>query len=569
MGHLRDKYDQDYFLGGIDKETKRPYGVLGHEEFRSGSIHPRLKQEFDFVHSFVASFEGKKVLDIGFGRGDYISLFLENKVKNYRGIDFSPAAVEMGKRRFKDPRVRFDLCEARDLREDETFDIILMLDIIEHIPSFEMEVIWLRLKKILGDGGFIVFSTPIFNDPNNSDHADLTFSEMGMHCHKQTMGSIIRACINHGFIIGDSNERCFGLFRESDLGSLSQERRARFIGHYEGLLSSHGLKYQDQYSDEDMRRLVPGAGRLLIGCVAENTSKYQGQVLRLIQSIRWFGGSMAGANIMVCIVDEADADFVDAVNKWGAFARIVPRFSYFHAHSNKLRLFDVPEIYAYDTVILLDCDTVVVQDLLLHINGETFQAKIADAATISHTVFERLFYYYNLPIPQQDYRCTFSGERTIWYCNAGVLIFPQSILRSLVPLWRKYTEDLARKLDLLGNAATYCEQASLALAYTENAIPFAPLSSAMNFPLHLSGPNCPQEMRDCDPFIIHYHHLIDNEGYIMDSSFPQVQQRIQAYNNRYQNSLSSMQDVDQPRNRRFNILSVFNNLRKKNHSSSF
>lgn len=35
------------------------------------------------------------------------------------------------------------------------------------------------------------------------------------------------------------------------------------------------------------------ARELLIGCVAENDSKSLGQAIRLVQSIRWFGGGMA------------------------------------------------------------------------------------------------------------------------------------------------------------------------------------------------------------------------------------------------------------------------------------
>ena len=49
-----------------------------------------------------------------------------------------------------------------------------------------------------------------------------------------------------------------------------------------------------------------GSDEIVVGCVTENNAKFLGQTQRLLQSIRWFGGSMAGARVVVAAVEGID-----------------------------------------------------------------------------------------------------------------------------------------------------------------------------------------------------------------------------------------------------------------------
>ncbi len=532
MGHLIEKYTREYFLGAVDKVTGRPYGVAGHAEFKEHEVDGQHRAEFDFTVNVTGGVAGRDMLDIGFGRGDHIPLFLEQGVRSYLGIDFSAESLNIARERISDPRVRLEIRDATELRDDESFDVIVLYDVIEHIPAFEMEVVWRRLKRALRPGGFIVISTPLFETPNVSDHSDTVYSVMGVHCNKQTLGTVVRSALLNGFVIAGHEGRCFGLVRGDDLGVFGDERRRAFLSCHEGLLGTFGLRHGSSPSLRELRACAPGMGRVLIGCVAENNPKYLSQALRLLQSVRWFGGALSGANVMICIVDEADETYVKEFRRWGAFVRVVPRFSYFHAPSNKLRFLDLPELFAYDAVMLLDCDTLVVRDPSPYVRGETFQAKMADLATVPHDVFERLFSAYGLAMPERKHHCTFSDEQTVWYCNAGVLVFPGEVLTAFYPVWRRYTEDLSRRIDMLGSAGFHCEQASLTLAFHEHPVPFEELPVAMNFPLHLDASQAPAAMQSCDPVIIHYHHLTDPSGFVSDTPYGAAQGRITAFNER-------------------------------------
>ncbi len=60
---------------------------------------------------------------------------------------------------------------------------------------------------------------------------------------------------------------------------------------------------------------------VVLGCVAENTPKYLSQALRLVQSLRWFGGETAKSTFIVCVVNEIDPTYQKQFEKYGAQVR--------------------------------------------------------------------------------------------------------------------------------------------------------------------------------------------------------------------------------------------------------
>jgi len=539
VGHLRQKYDTKYFLGGVDTDTGRTYGVLGHEKFRAGETHERHAGEFAFTCSLLGSLEGRDVLEVGFGRGDLIPLFLEAGVGSYTGVDFSPSAVEIAESRYKDRRVTLSLTDATKLCTTQVFDLVAMYDLVEHVPVFEMETIWEKIRRALRPGGYVVFSTPIFENPNVSDHTEEIPSVAGIHCHKQTWGTLLRACLKHDFTVAATEERMLGLVRTEDLSLFDARTRERYLGAQASLMAQNGVsRFDGRLTPEVELTLVPGAGRVAVGCVADNNPLFLSQALRLLQSVRWFGGTMAGVSFFICLVDDSDPHYAREFERLGAFVRTVPRVSERHPHSNKLRLLELPEIKAYDTLILLDCDTVVVRDPWDFLDGRSFQAKIADLPTVPQDEFGRAFNHFGFQLPEQEYRCNPSGAPTIWYCNAGVLVFPQPVLEELGSAWRQYNTALLENLDLLGSYAFHCDQVSLSLACAACHVPFRELPLEMNFPLHLTDLESLPAVDRCDPVILHYHDRVDASGYLQPSSYQGAQRRIELLNERLRESRS-------------------------------
>lgn len=271
---------------------------------------------------------------------------------------------------------------------------------------------------------------------------------------------------------------------------------------------------------------------LIIGCVAENTPKYLSQALRLLQSIRWFGGKIADVKFIVCVVDGCDPVYKAEFEKYVAEVRIVERFSEKHPPSNKLRFLQQPDLQEYQHILLLDCDTLVVQDPSLYLQADGFRAKIADGPTTPSHRFKELFDYFQLPMPAEDFNCSVRGTPTVPYFNAGVLLFSQAAMNDLVPAWVKLNEELIKNMGTLlpGSYAFFCEQASLCLAIVESGTKFDVFGNAMNFPIHHES--YINLLEGIDPLIIHYHNLVDSSGYISPSKYPLANKRITQFNDR-------------------------------------
>lgn len=281
------------------------------------------------------------------------------------------------------------------------------------------------------------------------------------------------------------------------------------------------------------KRIVTHPGEsLTVGCVADCTPKYLEQALRLLQSWRWFAGAMSTADFHLCVVDEIDHSYRALYEEYGAKVHIVPRASTRHPPSNKLRFLELPEAGDADRVVLLDCDTIVVREPTGLIADADFLAKIADHRTTTPEVFDSVFAAFGISLPAADQRCTVRGESTIPYFNGGVLAFSRRSMRALVPQWIRINSCLIEQMELLKECGHFCEQASLSLALAATGTSFQVLGNDMNFPAHLREEPLESAFADTDPVIIHYHWLVDERGLLEPSPYPNVNRRIQQFNER-------------------------------------
>ncbi len=271
---------------------------------------------------------------------------------------------------------------------------------------------------------------------------------------------------------------------------------------------------------------------LLVGCVAANDPGSLGQALRLVQSIRWFGGELASAQVMVCVVGEPDRSFRQALEGYGAEVRIVSPFHQRNPVADKLQFFPEALETEREMLLLLDCDTVVVQDPLPWMRRGSFQAKIAPLPNVTPEVFEGVFRHYGLPLPPREHVNSFTGTATIRYCNSGMILVPSALARQIIPVWRDYNARLADEIEILHPCERQCNQASLSLALAACPIPFAEAPVELNFQLNLSHLPPPVGYFAVDPAILHYHDRVDPEGYLLHTPYPFAQVRAEAFNRR-------------------------------------
>ena len=270
----------------------------------------------------------------------------------------------------------------------------------------------------------------------------------------------------------------------------------------------------------------------LVGCVAENDPRVLGQALRLVQSIRWFGGEMADARMRICVVGELGRSFRRELERCGAEVRIVPRLQQHHRVANQPQLF--PEVWetGREMLLLLACDTVVVQDPLPWMRRDSLQARIAPLPTVTPEVFERVFQQYGLPLPAREHVNSFAGTPTIPYFNSGMILLPSHLARQILPVWSDYNQRLIEEPGILHPCERQSHQASLSLALAACPVPFAEAPVELNFQLNLSHFPPPEGFFAVDPAILHYYDRADPEGYLLHTPYPFAQVRIEAFNRR-------------------------------------
>lgn len=191
-----DKYTRDYFLGAVDAETGKRYGAAGAEAFKRGKVDGRYMR---FLRTLPL--KGKDVLDLGCGRGD-VARVTAKRADYVWAIDYSYAACQL-------TREATYYCDNVDVQwvsivnlfnwwpADEVYDIIFLLDVIEHIP--QMNEVYSNLKQWLKPNGILIIDTPIYKSRDDKDSSDLIPSTQGMHCNKQTKQGLISDLTSHGF----------------------------------------------------------------------------------------------------------------------------------------------------------------------------------------------------------------------------------------------------------------------------------------------------------------------------------------------------------------------------------
>lgn len=112
--------------------------------------------------------KGKKLLDIGCGRCEFLNAFIENGIDGY-GLD----SCDSAKTYDKYSKVKLESIGDKPLSfEDETFDVIYSKSVIEHFPS--ANVFMDEVLRLLKPGGLLITMTPDWETSYKLFYDDLT-----------------------------------------------------------------------------------------------------------------------------------------------------------------------------------------------------------------------------------------------------------------------------------------------------------------------------------------------------------------------------------------------------------
>ena len=100
----------------------------------NNGIHP--KHEIMNYHKFFVDnvSEGNTVLDVGCGNG-FLAYDVAKKAKRVVGIDINKKNIEFAKKHYKRGNLEFIVGDATKYQFNESFDVIILSNVLEHIEN--------------------------------------------------------------------------------------------------------------------------------------------------------------------------------------------------------------------------------------------------------------------------------------------------------------------------------------------------------------------------------------------------------------------------------------------------
>lgn len=131
------------------------------------------------IKNMISPFNGQKLLDAGCGDGRFC-YELKNENISITGVDYSERALAFA--RAFNPSINFQQENLFELPFEKEFDIITLVDVLEHIPLDKIEKVRDSLWRALKDNGRIIISVPSTNQPLSAKHYQHFTKETLVEC---------------------------------------------------------------------------------------------------------------------------------------------------------------------------------------------------------------------------------------------------------------------------------------------------------------------------------------------------------------------------------------------------
>ena len=124
------------------------------------------------INNFVAQNDIKEIAEFGCGDGNQLSLF---QVDKYIGLDISPAAIALCKKRFiNDKKKEFDVYHPNSFQANNKYALTISLDVLFHIIEEKLYVKYLS-DLFLSSNKFVIIYGRNFDGPEDYSEKNRSF----------------------------------------------------------------------------------------------------------------------------------------------------------------------------------------------------------------------------------------------------------------------------------------------------------------------------------------------------------------------------------------------------------
>jgi len=148
-------YNRDYYLTDCD----------GYEDYTKGRLNLKRHQR---VINFAELSGSEKILDVGCGRGE-LSYQCALRGCKVVAIDYSEDAIILTKETVSklpnklQENIDVKLMDVVNINLKDKFDVIFMVDLVEHLYDWQLEILFNKTKDLLKTNGRMIIQTPNLN----------------------------------------------------------------------------------------------------------------------------------------------------------------------------------------------------------------------------------------------------------------------------------------------------------------------------------------------------------------------------------------------------------------------
>ena len=207
-----------------------------------------LKKKLKLIDSFNT--EGKSILDIGAGTGDFLKICADNNWK-VSGIEPNKSAREIASKKSEKKEGRFFETVDELKKEDNVFlgfDVITMWHVLEHVPNLDETIF--NLKKLLKPEGVLIVAVPNFKSYDADFYKEYWAAyDVPRHLWHFSQTAIRRLFFFQGMEVVKTLPMKFDSFYVSLLSEKNKNQKMNFLKAFRvGLLSNLKAKRTNEYS---------------------------------------------------------------------------------------------------------------------------------------------------------------------------------------------------------------------------------------------------------------------------------------------------------------------------------
>ena len=283
------------------------------------------------------------------------------------------------------------------------------------------------------------------------------------------------------------------------------------------------------------------AERILIGCSVKpkNADFANIETEYLFKTLLEFGGKIGNAKKIACFTEEPDSSIKEILENLQVQIRIVEPVDNRQSFGNKIRILDEGIKDDVDIIVMLDTDIVIAGDFSQFLGTQKIMIKQEDSDPFTLSDWKQMFDFFKLPLPQERFQTSCSGQETIPYFNGGVMIIPKLHASELLEQWKYFLKQLLDKQNTLpknfsenphdNKQPRFFDQIAFSLAITKSKLPYEILPLSMNYP-YSGTVHHSENPETLEPFIIHHHHCILENGELMLSPYKLINNKINTIN---------------------------------------